>query len=112
MRLSESLSKCIFWPIRLAVRTQGFQPWNSGSTPLLATINIYNMSKLFDKYKSKYLRRIVSSKDYSYGRLNYINDNIQYWKGKGNESTTLKGKEYCLYMLNLYLKRYNYYINK
>lgn len=112
MRLSESLSKCIFWPIRLAVRTQGFQPWNSGSTPLLATINIYNMSKLFDKYKSRYLRRIVSSKDYIAGRINTMNEYIQCWKSHYKDCNTNKGREYCQYMLNLYLKRYKYYLNK
>lgn len=70
------------------------------------------MSKLFDKYKSRYLRRIVSSKDYIAGRIDTMNDYIQYWKSKYKTCHIAKGREYCQYMLNLCLKRYKYYLNK
>ena len=70
------------------------------------------MSKLFDKYKSKSLRRIVSSKDYIAGRINTMNEYIQCWKSHYKDCNTNKGRDYCQYMLNLYLKRYKYYLNK
>lgn len=70
------------------------------------------MSKIIDRYISRSLRRTISSKKYNDGRLKSIHRNISYWADSMAYAHTFKERNYCNYMLNMYLKRYFYYINR
>jgi len=74
------------------------------------------MRKLFKKFVLKWRIKesieTVTSKNYFIDRLDTMNTNIKYWKRRYSECPNRKGKEYCFYMLNMYIKRYVYYANK
>ena len=70
------------------------------------------MNELITAFKSKHLRKKISSPGYYLERLNEMNGKIQYWLLSLRETNTVAGRNYCNMMVNMYLKRYQFYINK
>lgn len=62
--------------------------------------------------KFKYFKNIINDKDYSLKRIDLIETKIYQWKSYYNKATTSIEKECCKKMINMYLKRLMYYINK
>lgn len=65
-----------------------------------------------DTFKSKMLRKRISSSGYHLRRLNETNNKIQYWILSLQEANTKAGRKYCSEMINMYLKRYIFYLTK
>ena len=70
------------------------------------------MSNILTTIKTKYAKRIILSEGYCFDRLNKMDGEIQYWKRSQQHATTNAGRNYCNMMINMYLHRYKYYINK
>lgn len=70
------------------------------------------MNALITAFKSKQLRKKVSSPGYYLERLNEMNSKIQYWLLSLKEANTTAGRTYCNMMVDMYLKRYRFYLNK
>lgn len=75
-------------------------------------INKTNMNTFFTTLRVKSLRKRISSPGYHLYRLNEMNSKIQYWLLSLRETNTVAGRNYCNMMVNMYLKRYQFYINK
>lgn len=72
----------------------------------------FNMQNLINTLKIKYIRKIITSGGYSFQRLNDMNGKVQYWLLSQQQANTIAGRTYCTMMVNMYMKRYQYYINK
>ena len=70
------------------------------------------MSDILTPIKMKLARRIILAEGYYFDRLNKMDGEIQYWKRSQQHATTRAGRNYCNMMINMYLHRYTYYINK
>ena len=70
------------------------------------------MQNLINILKIKYIRKIITSGGYSFQRLNDMNGKVQYWLLSQQQANTIAGRTYCNMMVNMYMKRYQYYINK
>ena len=70
------------------------------------------MNSFIDKYKSKYTRRVISSRGYTNNRINCLNKDLLYWKSMRSTAKTAKAREFFDYMIDVCLKRYKYYISK
>ena len=66
----------------------------------------------YDIIKLRRAKAIISDKEYSIGRADRMNDKIQHWKMMLRDATTTTEKKFCTSMIEMYLKRYTYYINK
>ena len=62
--------------------------------------------------KTKYIRKIISNVEYSLKRTDDMQNHIYQWKQQYNNSKTNTERMYCQKMINMYLKRFIYYINK
>lgn len=62
--------------------------------------------------KVKYLKKVINDKEYYLKRTDLIENKIYQWKFYYNKATTSIEKECCKKMINMYLKRLIYYINK
>lgn len=69
-------------------------------------MNYYEIVKL------KRAKTVISNKDYSIERADRMNDKVQHWKIMLRDATTTTEKKFCISMIEMYLKRYTYYINK
>lgn len=70
------------------------------------------MKTFFTTLKIKYLRKTISSEEYNIQRLNDMNGKVQYWILSQKHANTVAGRNFCSLMVNMYMKRYQYYINK
>lgn len=70
------------------------------------------MDTLFNTLKVKFIRRTIKQDDYNLQRLNDMNGKVQYWVLSQQHANTTAGRNYCNMMVNMYMKRYQYYINK
>ena len=70
------------------------------------------MSTILTAIKTRLARRIILNEGYYFDRLNRMNGEIQYWKRSHQHANTVAGRNYCNMMMNMYMKRYQYYINK
>lgn len=70
------------------------------------------MSPMLTSLKIQRLRKLISSKEYCFERLNDMSAQIQYWKRSEKNAKTVTGRNYCHLMVNMYLKRYQFYLNK
>lgn len=76
------------------------------------------LNKLAKKYpiingmKVRYIKKKINSEGYPDERLNSINSEIKSWLSYHKEATTKVERNLCYTMLNMYLKRYEYYIKK
>ena len=70
------------------------------------------MKTTLSTLKLKSLKKRVTAPGYSLLRLNEMNNKIQYWLLSLRETNTRAGREYCNMMVNMYLKRYQFYIKK
>lgn len=70
------------------------------------------MDTLFNTFKVKFMRRTIKQDGYNLRRLNDMNEKVQYWILSQQHANTTAGRNYCNLMVNMYMKRYQYYINK
>ena len=70
------------------------------------------MRNYLDTTKVRYIKRLILSKDYNLSRADRMNDLVHHWKESCNHTNTVTGRTYCNMMVNMYMKRYQYYINK
>lgn len=70
------------------------------------------MDTLFNTFKVKFIRRTIKQDGYNLQRLNDMNEKVQYWILSQQHANTTAGRNYCNMMVNMYMKRYQYYINK
>jgi hypothetical protein len=66
----------------------------------------------YEIMKLKRAKLVILSKDYSISRADKMNDKVQHWKLMLRDATTTTEKKFCISMIEMYLKRYTYYINK
>lgn len=71
-----------------------------------------NIKQILSNYKVKKLKKTISSEYYVIQRLTKMNEEIQYWKTSQTKANTTLVRNYCNMIINMYLKRYNYYLNK
>lgn len=71
-----------------------------------------NMEDILKTLKQKRLKKKIRSYGYNLERLNDMNRHIQYWILSLQEANTKAGKNYCYTMIKMYLKRYQFYLNK
>ena len=71
-----------------------------------------NFKQTISNTKIKHLKKKISSEYYTIERLSRINEEIQYWKVSQKKANTNLVRNYCNMIINMYLKRYNYYLNK
>ena len=70
------------------------------------------MDTLFNTLKVKFIRRTIKQDGYNLQRLNDMNGKVQYWILSQQHANTTAGRNYCNMMVDMYMKRYQYYINK
>ena len=64
------------------------------------------------KYRSKYIRYIIKDKNYSAKRLEVISGKMVHWVLSKSNVTTIREREFCTKMAEMYHKRCIWYINK
>lgn len=62
--------------------------------------------------KIKYLKKLINDKEYYLKRTDSIENKIYQWKSYCNNATTSIERECCRKMIDMYLKRFIYYISK
>lgn len=72
----------------------------------------FNDNKWLNIIKVRYLKSLISNKEYYMERVNDMNGQIQYWKRSEQHTNTTFARNYCNMMVQMYLHRYQYYINK
>ena len=70
------------------------------------------MQEFFNTLRIKYIKKTITAEGYGLQRLNYMNSKVQYWILSQKHSNTIAGRNFCNMMVNMYVKRYQYYINK
>lgn len=70
------------------------------------------MQNILNTAKVRYIRRLITSKDYYLLRADRMNDKVHYWKDACNNTNTSIGRDFCNLMVDMYMKRYQYYIKK
>ena len=75
-------------------------------------IDLVKKYSFFKGLKTKYIKKKIASEGYCDERLNNINSEVKYWLSYHKEATTKVERNLCYTMLNMYLKRYEYYIRK
>lgn len=70
------------------------------------------MKELLNTLKVKYIKKTIAEEGYKLQRLNEMNGKIQYWMMSEKHTNTAAGRTYCNMMVDMYMKRYQYYINK
>lgn len=70
-----------------------------------------NESNMKNTIKVRHLKRTIQAKGYAESRADYMNDQIQRWKDIRAHAHTAKARRFCDEMVNMYLKRYIFYIN-
>lgn len=61
---------------------------------------------------TKLARRSIASSEYRSKRMDRINREIAYWMACESASNTTIQREFCRKMQLMFLKRYQYYLNK
>lgn len=59
-----------------------------------------------------YLRRVIQSKEYTASRADAMNNRIHYWKESKKQSNTKSQRDFCDTMIEMYLKRYIFYVTE
>lgn len=72
----------------------------------------FNMQNFLNTLKVKYIRKTITAEGYGLQRLNTMNGKVQYWLLSQQHANTTAGRNYCNMMVDMYLRRYKYYINK
>lgn len=67
---------------------------------------------MLDKFKISYCRKKIGEKQYTLDRANLMSIQIFRWKSLEKSAKTTRERTLCRLMLNMYLKRYIYYLNK
>ena len=62
--------------------------------------------------KTKIARRIIRDPAYLPKRMDVMNGRIVTWLESASRASTSKERQFCCEMANVYLKRYNWYINE
>lgn len=62
--------------------------------------------------ESRLARRAVGSSEYRAKRMDKINREIAYWMACESASNTTIQRDFCQKMQQMFLKRYQYYLNK
>lgn len=60
----------------------------------------------------KIARKTIASRDYRARRMEKLNREIAYWMTCEATSNSSRHREYCRKTQQMYLKRYEYYLNK
>ena len=68
--------------------------------------------KSVEQLRLQYLRKLILSKDYTTSRAYKMNNHIQYWRESYNRANTRKARNFCNTMINMYLKRYTFYVTE
>ena len=63
-------------------------------------------------FRLRYIRKIISDKNYTTSRAYKMNNHIQYWRESYNRANTRKARNFCNTMINMYLKRYTFYVTE
>jgi len=74
--------------------------------------SVSSVNSLFHTIRTRQMRRLISSNEYYLQRVNDMNGQIQFWKRSKMNAKTTTARNYCNLMINMYLNRYHYYINK
>ena len=61
---------------------------------------------------TKLARKSIVSSEYRVKRMDRINREIAYWMACESSSNTTIQREFCQKMQQMFLKRYQYYLNK
>lgn len=61
---------------------------------------------------TKIARRTIGTSEYRMKRMDKINREIAYWMSSEDASNTSVQREFCRKMQQMFLKRYQYYLNK
>lgn len=64
-----------------------------------------------DKFKHRYIRRLLASKEYPKKRMETMNTNVLHWMANKADCNTEKERQFCREMSEMYEKRYSWYIN-
>lgn len=67
---------------------------------------------MLETLKMRYSRKKIVAKEYPLDRANLMNSYISHWKSLEASAKTSREKTLCRLMINMYLKRYIYYIYK
>ena len=60
----------------------------------------------------KMARRAIASSEYRAKRMDRMNREIAYWMASEDASNTTVQRDFCRKMQQMFLKRYQYYLNK
>lgn len=61
---------------------------------------------------TKLARKTIASSEYCSKRMDRINREIAYWMACESASNTTIQREFCQKMQQMFLKRYQFYLNK
>lgn len=64
-----------------------------------------------DKFKYKYIKQLLISKDYPRKRMETMNSKIVHWMDNKADCNTEKERQFCKEMCEMYERRYRWYIN-
>lgn len=62
-------------------------------------------------FEARLARKAIGSTNYKVKRMDQINREISYWISNEKNSTTARQRDFCREMQQMYLKRYQYYLN-
>ena len=65
-----------------------------------------------DTIKILYLKKLINSKGYTTSRADTMNDRVQYWREAQSHATTNKCRQFCGEMVDMYVKRYMFYVKR
>lgn len=68
--------------------------------------------QFFKVVKVKYIKKKIATEGYYGERLDNMNTEIQSWISSYKEANTKVERDFCHLMINMYLKRYQFYVKK
>ena len=64
------------------------------------------------RFEIRYARKVIRGKDYRFKRMQHMSDEVEFWlKGK-RDAKNFRERFYCTQMADVYIKRYQYYLNQ
>ena len=64
-----------------------------------------------DKFKYRYIHRLLKDKTYPKKRMETMNNNVLHWISNRVDCNTEKERQFCKEMSEMYEKRYRWYID-
>lgn len=74
--------------------------------------NLAKKYQFFKVVKVRYIKKKIATEGYYNERMDIMNTEIQSWMSSYKEANTRIERNFCLLMINMYLKRYQFYVNK